>query len=261
MISDDQQRNYDLFRDCLSTVLIDKAAKPEPKIRRRAKAKRPRGEQTNIATATTQQDEQNKLQDAEELGDFAEYIAAETFESLPKELKTIEHHDYAQDLDLQARYALPLTGEDVSALIPALDPSVSESLLTYGIADESRGQGAPEFLAPVLTAFISAIAAPPPAPSSTRTTACELCGRDWIPLTYHHLIPRFVHAKAVKRGWHREEDLQSVAWLCRACHSFVHKFASHEDLARHYYTVDLLLEEDQIVQFAKWISRLRWKGR
>ncbi|ETS84205.1 hypothetical protein PFICI_02230 [Pestalotiopsis fici W106-1] len=260
MIPDDQQKNYDLFRDCLSSVLIDRVTKPEPKARRRAKSKKSR-EQTSVISSTTQEEESNKLQDTEELGDFVEYIAAETFESLPEELKTIEHHDYAQDTDLQARYSLPLTGDDVGTLIPALDPSVSESLLTYGIADKGRGQGAPEFLAPVLTAFISAIAAPPPAPSSTRTTACEICGRDWIPLTYHHLIPRFVHAKAVKRGWHREDDLQNVAWLCRACHSFVHKFASHEDLARYHYTVDLLLEQDEIVQFAKWVSRLRWKGR
>ncbi|KAI4595487.1 hypothetical protein KJ359_006833 [Pestalotiopsis sp. 9143b] len=260
MIPDDQQRNYELFRDCLSSVLIEKVTKPEPKARRRAKSKKPSREETNVTTTTKLSSQEGRLQDAEELGDFVEYIAAETFECLPDELRTMEHHAYAKDEDMQARYALPLTGDDVALIVPALDTSVSESLLTYGITDESR-QGAPEFLAPVLTAFVSAIAAPPPAPSSTRATSCELCGRDWIPLTYHHLIPRFVHAKAVKRGWHREEDLQSVAWLCRACHSFVHKFASHEDLARYYYTVDMLLEQDEIVQFAKWVSRLRWKGR
>lgn len=76
----------------------------------------------------------------------------------------------------------------------------------------------------------------------------------------HHLIPRFVHAKVVKRGWHRPDQLQNVAWLCGACHRFVHQFANHEDLARHYYTVDLLLEQPEMVAWAEWVGRLRWKG-
>lgn len=256
MIPEDQQKNYDLFRDCLSSVLIEKVTKDEPKSRRRAKTKKSSGKYVHTKARD------NKLKDTEELADFIEYIAEESFDCLPDELKALEYHAYASDAELQERYALPLTGDDVATLVPSLDPSVAESLLTYGITDEEE-QGPNEFLAPILTLFMTSISTPPPAPSVTRTkaTACELCDRDWIPLTYHHLIPRFVHEKAIKRGWHREEDLQNAAWLCRACHSFVHQFASHEDLARYYYTVDLLLEQDEIVQFAKWISRLRWKGR
>jgi hypothetical protein len=256
MIPEDQQKNFELFRDCLSSTLVDKITRPEPKARRRARSRKDPKTESRIIS------QRNELKDAEELADFVDYIAAETFDSLPTELKTLDHYSYAKDEQLQSRYALPLTGDDIASLLPSLNPSVAESLLTYGITDEDK-QGTSEFLAPVLTAFLTSVSTPPPTPSSTRSrvTACELCGRDWIPLTYHHLIPRFVHSKAVKRGWHREEDLQSVAWLCRACHSFVHQFASHEDLARHYYTVDLLLEQDDIVQFAKWISRLRWKGR
>ncbi|KAM0812044.1 hypothetical protein AB5N19_14361 [Seiridium cardinale] len=256
MISENEQKNYDLFRDCFSSVLIGRITKSEPKTRRRAKSRKPTETTTPAASHAA------SLKDAEELADFVEYIAAETFECLPDELKTLDYYAYIKDEDVQTRYALPLTGDDVTSLLPSLDPAISESLLAYGITDESK-QGTPELLAPVLTSFMTSISTPPPAPSSTRdkVAGCELCGRDWIPLTYHHLIPRFVHEKAIKRGWHREEDLQSVAWLCRACHSFVHQFASHEDLARYYYTVDLLLEQDEIVQFAKWVSRLRWKGR
>ncbi|KAI1463581.1 uncharacterized protein F4812DRAFT_446593 [Daldinia caldariorum] len=36
---------------------------------------------------------------------------------------------------------------------------------------------------------------------------CEVCGRDWVPLSYHDLVPRFAHGKAAKRGWHRAENL------------------------------------------------------
>ncbi|KAH6653783.1 hypothetical protein BKA67DRAFT_563153 [Truncatella angustata] len=256
MIANNQHKTYDLFRDCLSTVLIEKVTKSEPRSRRRAKSK---NAPDNTRPA---EDQDNGLKDAEELAEFIEYIASETFECLPDELKTLDYYIYAKDEDLQTRYALPITGDDVASIVPSLDPSISESLITYGITDERR-QGSNEFLAPVLTSFMASISTAPPPPSSTRSkvAACELCDRDWIPLTYHHLIPRFVHAKAIKRGWHREENLQRVAWLCRACHSFVHQFASHEDLARYYYTVDLLLDQNEIVQFAKWISRLRWKGR
>lgn len=250
------RNNYEPFRDCLSAVLIEKVTRPGPKARRRAKTK------GKTASPEPTDTGEHSPKDAEDLADFVDYIASETFDCLPDELKTLEYYAYAKDADLQARYALPLTADDVAALLPSLDPTVPESLVTYGITDEAR-QGVGELLAAALSAFVAWIATPPPAPSSTRdkVTACEICGRDWINLTYHHLIPRFVHTKAVKRGWHREEDLQNVAWLCGACHRFVHHFANHEDLARHYYTVDLLLEQDEIVQFAKWVGRLRWKGR
>lgn len=45
-----------------------------------------------------------------------------------------------------------------------------------------------------------------------------------------------------KRGWHGEEVLGSVAWLCRACHSFLHGLVGNEELARGFYTVGLILE-------------------
>ena len=110
---------------------------------------------------------------------------------------------------------------------------------------------------------VTTITNPPPPPSSTRgqITACELCARDWINLSYHHLIPRFVHDKAVKRGWHRKEDLQNVAWLCGACHRFVHSFAKHEVLAREYYTVELLMGAEEVRRFAGWVGGVRWKKR
>jgi hypothetical protein len=46
----------------------------------------------------------------------------------------------------------------------------------------------------------------------------------------------------MKRGWHTEEKLNSVAWLCRACHSFVHRLVGNEELAKNYYTVELIRE-------------------
>ncbi|KAI0190666.1 hypothetical protein EV127DRAFT_469824 [Xylaria flabelliformis] len=287
IISEDEQRNYELFRDCLATALLEKISEPQTKPRRRTKAKS-RKKTTHplpsyhSKTSNVEEDEENCPENGNEsieshmehtkdngdedtiqgddLADFTDYIATETFACLPPELKTIDYHDYISSPTLQTQYALPLTGADINTHLPNLDPEISDSLTAYGITREEK-QGIEEFLAPVLTAFLQALSTPPPPPSSMRADACEICGRDWINLTYHHLIPRFVHAKAVKRGWHREADLQNVAWLCGACHRFVHRFANHEELARKYYTVELLLEQDEVVRWAEWVGRLRWKGR
>jgi len=68
-----------------------------------------------------------------------------------------------------------------------------------------------------------------------------------------------MHAKAVKRGWAKEWELQKVAWLCRACHSFVHRIASNEELAKELNSVDKLIERDDVQSWAKWVGRIRWK--
>lgn len=158
-------------------------------------------------------------------------------------------------------YSLPLTTTTASDLLNTLDPSTGDTLHTYSILPPSTSLS--DFLTPILTAYLTGLTTAPPPPSATRSLAasCELCDRGWVPLTYHHLIPRFVHAKVLKRGWHTEDKLNSVAWLCRACHSFVHRVAGHEELAREYYTVELLLERQDVLAFANWVGKVRWKAR
>lgn len=162
---------------------------------------------------------------------------------------------------LQKQYALPLDATTASLALVSLDPSIPDTLTTYTII--SQPSSLPDLLTPILSSYISSVTTAPPAPSQSRSlaTACEICERAWIPLTYHHLIPKAVHAKALKRGWHREDDLNAVAWLCRACHSFVHRIASHEELAREWFTVDLLMERDDVEKWAAWVGKVRWKAR
>lgn len=258
-------QNFEQFRDCLSAVLIERLTTTSEKTRARRRAdtqrRSRRPETSSISGVERSGDDQQQQDDAEELADFIEYIAAETFDGFPADLKSLNHRTWSEEAWLAERYPLPLTGAQVSDFLQSLDPAISESLITYGVVDDTV-QGVDEFLAPVLTAFITSVTTPPPPPSSARgkVIACEICGRDWINLTYHHLIPRFVHAKVIKRGWHREDELNNVAWLCAACHRFVHHFASHEDLARQYYTVDLLLGQEEVAAFASWVGRLRWKA-
>ncbi|PSR78978.1 hypothetical protein BD289DRAFT_443063 [Coniella lustricola] len=168
----------------------------------------------------------------------------------------------------------------LSTILSTLDPEVSESLLTYNFLRPPASTSLSSFITPVLTTYLSTIlttttssSSSTPSTSTTVTTvttatskkplptSCELCDRDWIPLTNHHLIPRAVHAKALKRHWHPAAHLQNAAWLCRACHSFVHRFASNEELARDWFTVERLLEAEEVRAFAKWVSRIRWKAR
>ncbi|KAI2627569.1 hypothetical protein GGR54DRAFT_420219 [Hypoxylon sp. NC1633] len=270
-IPGDQQKNYEIFRDCLSTALIEKISQPLSKPKRRSKPKKTYASraQAPVSAAEPKQDREPEgaadtdLTDADALADFADYIATQTFSALPPELKTLDHYTWAQDASLQARHALPLTGASTPVLVPALDAAVSDSLAAYAVTREPAC-GVHEFLAPVVSSYIATVSrAPPPPPRATLADAdgCELCGRGWVPLSYHHLVPRFVHGKAVRRGWHRAEDLQSVAWLCGACHRFVHRFAGHEDLARRFYTVELLLAEEPVRRWVDWVARLRWKGR
>ncbi|CAM1504258.1 Fc.00g018490.m01.CDS01 [Cosmosporella sp. VM-42] len=250
---EDNPENYALFRDCLSTTLLQPAssAPEQPKRRRRGKAAPATAGTAGTAAVANPTPAADPDGDAEELAEFADYLATEIFESLPQELQTLEFRSWRESPGLQNQYSFPLTKESLSTL--NLSPEILETLTTYSLISpdpfiQSNLPSSPEaFLLPILTSYLTPLITPPPATKATRTEACEICERSWIPLSYHHLIPRFVHEKAVKRGWHREDDLQNVAWLCGACHRFVHHFKNHEELARKYYTVELLLEEEEDV--------------
>lgn len=146
--------------------------------------------------------------------------------------------------------------ENILATIPT---SVPDSLESYALLPPTTSLST--FLTPILTSYIATVTASPPIWVTTRSSACEICERDWIPLTYHHLIPKQMHAKAIKRGWHEEWQLNSVAWLCRACHSCVHGIASNEELARDWYSIERLMSREDIQAFARWVGKVRWKAR
>ncbi|KAG7293828.1 hypothetical protein NEMBOFW57_003886 [Staphylotrichum longicolle] len=263
-IPSEYNANYEQFRDILSSFLIERIAvpvtKPKPKSKRRSKKLTP-------DPASPPSLETEDAASADDLAEFTSYIATAVFLTLPSDLQSLTYHAWSDSPHLQSLYALPITTDVAAPLLQTLDPSIPDSLTAYGItADPSTPSSLPtptEFLTPILSAYLTAATTPPPPPSSTKgkVTACEICGRDWINLTYHHLIPRKVHEQAVKRGWHRPEELQNVAWLCGACHRFVHRFKEHEDLAREFYTVERLLAAEEVRRFAEWVGRVRWKAR
>lgn len=192
-----------------------------------------------------------------------QYLAEQLFTSLPTDLRTLSYAQVQEDAALKVKYAVPMETSLLEDLTKPLPLSIPDSLCSYDLLSDPSDLE--KFLEPVLTSYITSTTSPPPeyTPSVTasRPDGCEICQREQLPLTYHHLIPRQVHAKVVKRGWHGEWELQKVAWLCRACHSFVHKIASNEELAREWYSVELLLEREDVQKWAGWVGKVRWKAR
>ncbi|RDX42114.1 hypothetical protein OH76DRAFT_1422735 [Lentinus brumalis] len=198
-----------------------------------------------------QTDSSHAQEDADSLEDFTSYLSEEIWPTLPQSLRSATHEtrDQVPDVD-----DLPL-----ESTVP---PSFIDTLASCGLvsADSDGDHAAVSFLKKALRDYVAEACAPPPMWSKTRTTECEICERE-VPLTYHHLIPREVHDKALKKKWHPQAMLNSVAWLCRPCHTAVHHAASNEVLAREFYTVELLLAREDIQKWRKYAAKQRWGVR
>ena len=171
--------NYSLFRDCIAGRVLLSLSQPE--------------------SGTVEE---------EDFTEFSEYLTTEVWSSLPEYIRSLSH-------DSTKPPGFNESDAD-SIQLNNIPPSFTDTLVSYSLVpSEEDDPDAPyAFLRKVLDAYIPLAAAPPPVWSSTRTSECEICDRE-VPLTYHHLIPRSVHAKVLKRGWHKEDVLNSVAWLCR----------------------------------------------
>ncbi len=82
---------------------------------------------------------------------------------------------------------------------------------------------------------------------------CELCGRNTVPLTEHHLIPRARHNKRVKRDL--GEDRKKVAMICRPCHSQIHDLFTEKQLEREYNTIELLKASEEVQTWIAWVRK------
>lgn len=83
---------------------------------------------------------------------------------------------------------------------------------------------------------------------------CELCGRQVAELTRHHLIPRTrQHNKRVRREFARAELKGAMAWLCRACHAYVHARFAEKTLERQLPTIHALAAQAEVARFVSWI--------
>ncbi|KAK5125194.1 hypothetical protein LTR85_000870 [Meristemomyces frigidus] len=262
MISEEEAASFEAFADGLSTTVIARLAPDGGKGTKKRAVKGRKNEIKPVAKVA--QSNGDDIGDAAELSEFVQYLAEEIFASLPTDLRTLSYSAVQENAGLLDKYSVPLDTALLEGLMELLPPTAADSLSSYGLI-QSDLSNLDRFIEPVLESYIITTSAPPPeytpAIAATRPSACEICEREHLPLTYHHLIPRQMHAKAVKRGWHKEWELNKVAWLCRACHSYVHKVATNEELARELYSVELMTEREDVQKWATWVGRVRWKSR
>ncbi|KAI9654703.1 MAG: hypothetical protein M1831_005290 [Alyxoria varia] len=256
-----QQSNYDVLRELLAgqmlkTSQVSECDRGKAKARRLKRRKKRSVVQRSSADVDVKELEESNRMQTDHLQEFISYLASQIFDSFPEAVRRLAPDTLDED-ELQQSLSDALTDRLVS-YVPS---EVVDSLTTYEIVDSSSDISS--FLSPVFSSYVSAILSTQtikPAGDS-KPDECELCDRSWIPLTAHHLVPREVAEKAVKRGWVSEKDVGNVAWLCRACHSFIHRCESNEELARSWKTVTDLAAREDVIRWVKWISSVRWMSR
>lgn len=83
---------------------------------------------------------------------------------------------------------------------------------------------------------------------------CMLCER-LMPLTWHHLYPKEVQKKFLRRGLMTEEDRNSGIRICRQCHNAVHRFFDNEMLAEKLHSVESLMQQESIQKWVAYASK------
>ena len=73
---------------------------------------------------------------------------------------------------------------------------------------------------------------------------CELCKRESLRFTSHHLVPRSRGGKSGPR-----------AMLCPTCHRQLHAMFSESTLARELHSIKLLEADPQVHAYLKWVRR------
>lgn len=144
------------------------------------------------------------------LAEFTSYLASEVWPVLPVSLREASYERLSSDEGLKGMASDPSSIPLDAIPVPTSFFDTLTSYSLFGDADDCT-----RFLRKVLSDYLAEATARPPVWKQTRTEECEICERSWVRLTYHHLIPRSVHTKVLKKKWHPESMLNSVAWLCR----------------------------------------------
>lgn len=76
------------------------------------------------------------------------------------------------------------------------------------------------------------------------TGTCELCFRDEVEVTVHHLTPKELGG-----------TFMPTAKVCFPCHKQIHALYMNEELALRMNTIERLRDDEQIRKFIKWIQK------
>lgn len=77
-----------------------------------------------------------------------------------------------------------------------------------------------------------------------RTGICELCKREEVQITEHHLIPR------EEGGAYLDK-----ANLCIPCHKQIHALYTNKELAIRLNTIQALKQDEELGKYLKWIKK------
>jgi hypothetical protein len=85
------------------------------------------------------------------------------------------------------------------------------------------------------------------------TGTCLLCERDDLKLTRHHVVPKARHNKKVKRELGAKRN--KTEWVCRPCHSQLHRLYTEKQLEREFNTIELLKAQPDVQTWIAWICK------
>ncbi|MCA1030975.1 HNH endonuclease [Bacillus timonensis] len=73
---------------------------------------------------------------------------------------------------------------------------------------------------------------------------CELCHRENVEVTIHHLTPKEMGG-----------TFEPTAQLCIPCHKHIHAVYTNDELAIRLNTIPALQADEKISSFIKWIQK------
>lgn len=86
---------------------------------------------------------------------------------------------------------------------------------------------------------------------------CALCDSPHQ-ITFHHLIPKTCHRNKWFRKRFTIEDMKTRGlYLCRPCHSFIHKKYPEKYLGRELNTLEKLQADEVTATYLRWAKKQR----
>ena len=73
---------------------------------------------------------------------------------------------------------------------------------------------------------------------------CELCGREKVETTVHHLLPKEMGG-----------TFGPTANLCIPCHKQIHALYTNEEIAVRLTTLQQLRGDEKLARFIQWIRK------
>ena len=83
---------------------------------------------------------------------------------------------------------------------------------------------------------------------------CQLCGREGLEMTRHHLIPRTLHSNKWFRERYKREVMRQVVELCKDCHITIHQFIKEREMGRNFNTLEKLMAHEKIANWVQWVA-------